>query len=217
MATKSSKRQRPNRKPFSKFSLDDAYRALQIRRLFPWNLQAKPIAPSEVFQTYLKRIQQNFDLTRSEDSKKLVVDLLFIEAIEPFPNLKVWKGARLESDIAKGAADYLITENMGYIASPMLCVVEAKKDDFEQGLAQCLIEMQACQWNNQKAGRSIDILGIVTNGDSWQFYKLTAANQVYETPRHDLINLPMILGILNTIFQDCDNSLGSMSPFAVEK
>jgi hypothetical protein len=67
--------------------------------------------------------------------------------------------------------------------------------------------MQACQWNNQKAGRSIDILGIVTNGDSWQFYKLTATNHVYETPRHDLINLPIILGILNTIFQDCDNSL----------
>jgi hypothetical protein len=205
--TKDSKKSKLSRKPFSKFNLDDAYKALQIRRLSPWDLHTEPIAPSEIFQTYLKRIQHNFDLTRSEDSKKLVVDLMFIEAIEPFPNLKVWKGARLESDIAKGAADYLITENMGYIASPMLCVVEAKKDDFEQGLAQCLIEMQACQWNNQKAGRSIDILGIVTNGDSWQFYKLTATNKVYETPRHDLINLPIILGILNTIFQDCDNSL----------
>ncbi len=197
----------PSKKPFSKFSLDDAYRALNIRRLHPWNLDSEVIQPSVIFQTYLKRIQRSFDLTRSEDSKKLIVDLIFIEAIEPFPNLKVWKGGRLESDIAKGAADYLITENMGYIASPMLCVVEAKKDDFEQGLAQCLIEMQACQWNNQQAGRSIDILGIVTNGDSWQFYKLTMENQVYETPRHDLINLPIILGILNRIFQDCDKVL----------
>jgi hypothetical protein len=199
----------PNKKPFSKFNLDDAYLALKIRRLVPWDLQPDAIEPSAIFQTYLKRIQHNFDLTRSEDSKKLVVDLVFIEAIEPFPNLKVWKGGRLESNIAKGAADYLITENMGYIASPMLCVVEAKKDDFEQGLAQCLVEMQACQWNNQQAGRSIDILGIVTNGDSWQFYKLTTTNQVYETPRHDLINLPIILGILNAIFQDCDKSLNS--------
>jgi hypothetical protein len=199
----------PSKKPFSKFNLDDAYLALKIRRLIPWDLQPEAIEPSIIFQTYLKRIQHNFDLTRSEDSKKLVVDLIFIEAIELFPNLKVWKGGRLESDIAKGAADYLITENMGYIASPMLCVVEAKKDDFEQGLAQCLVEMQACQWNNQQAGRSIDILGIVTNGDSWQFYKLTTTNQVYETPRHDLINLPIILGILNSIFQDCNKSLNS--------
>jgi hypothetical protein len=197
----------PNKKPFSKFNLDDAYLALKIRRLVPWDLQPDAIEPSVIFQTYLKRIQHNFDLTRSEDSKKLVVDLIFIEAIEPFPNLKVWKGGRLESNIAKGAADYLITENMGYIASPMLCVVEAKKDDFEQGLAQCLVEMQACQWNNQQAGRSIDILGIVTNGDSWQFYKLTTTNQVYETPRRDLINLPVILGILNSIFQTCNTNL----------
>ena len=27
-----------------------------------------------------------------------------------------------------------------------MCVIEAKKDDFEQGAAQCLVEMQACQW-----------------------------------------------------------------------
>jgi serine protease inhibitor ecotin len=209
MASVVKKAPPPSKKPFSKFNLDDAYRSLKIRRLLPWNLQAEAIEPSATFKTYLKRIQNNFDLTRSEDSKKLVVDLIFIEAIEPFPNLKVWKGGRLESDIAKGAADYLITENMGYIASPMLCVVEAKKDDFEQGLAQCLVEMQACQWNNQQEGRSIDILGIVTNGDSWQFYKLTTMNKVYETPRHDLINLPIILGILNTIFQDCDKSLNS--------
>ncbi|NJM58570.1 MAG: hypothetical protein HC857_15730 [Synechococcales cyanobacterium RU_4_20] len=197
----------PSKKPFSKFNLDDAYRALKIRRLHPWDLESEAIEPSTIFQTYLKRIQHSFDLTRSEDSKKLIVDLIFIEAIEPFPNLKVWKGGRLESDIAKGAADYLITENIGYIASPMLCVVEAKKDDFEQGLAQCLIEMQACQWNNQQAGRSIDILGIVTNGDSWQFYKLTTTNQVYEAPRHGLINLPIILGILNSVFQDCERKL----------
>jgi hypothetical protein len=204
---KDQKKTKPGKKPFSKFNLDDAYHALNIRRLNPWDLQPKAIEPSETFQTYLKRIQHNFDLTRSEDSKKLVIDLVFIEAIEPFPNLKVWKGVRLESDIAKGAADYLITENVVYIGSPMLCVVEAKKDDFEQGLAQCLIEMHACQWNNQQAGRSIDILGIVTNGNSWQFYKLTATNKVYETPRHDVINLPIILGILNAIFQDCDKSL----------
>jgi hypothetical protein len=101
---------------------------------------------------------------------------------------------------------------MGYIVSPMLCVIEAKKDDFEQGLAWCLIEMQACQWNNQKVGRSIDILGIVTNGDSWQFYKLTSTNEVYETPRHDLSNIPIILGILNAILQDCDNSLTVAPP-----
>lgn len=194
--------------PFSKFRLDTAYKALNLRRLTPWEPQnCEDIHPSITFQAYLKRLQQSFDLERSEESKKLIIDLIFVEATTDFPNLKVWKGGALESAIARGAADYLITENMGYISTPMLCVVEAKKDDFEQGLAQCLVEMQACQWNNNNDGRSIDVFGIVTNGEGWKFYKFTTENQVYETPLYSLENLPKILGILNLIFLDCDRHL----------
>jgi hypothetical protein len=36
---------------------------------------------------------------------------------------------------------------------------------------KCLAQMQACQWENQQVGRSIDILGIVSNGNAWAFYK----------------------------------------------
>jgi hypothetical protein len=50
--------------------------------------------------------------------------------------------------------------------------VEAKKDDFGQGLAQCLVEMQACQWRNTQINKKIDVFGIVTNGDTWKAYKL---------------------------------------------
>jgi hypothetical protein len=198
--------------PFSKFRLETAYKALNLRRLNPWeNQKFEEIQPSKTFQTYLKRLHESFDLERSEESKKLIIDLIFVEATTDFPNLKVWKGGTLESAIARGAADYLITENMGYISTPMLCVVEAKKDDFEQGLAQCLVEMQACQWNNSNDGRSIDVFGIVTNGEGWKFYKFTTENKVYETPLYSLENLPKILGILNRIFQNCDRYLSQNS------
>jgi hypothetical protein len=194
--------------PFSKFRLETAYKALNLRRLILWeNQEFNEIQPSTTFQAYLKRLRQSFDLERSEESKKLIIDLIFVEATTDFPNLKVWKGGALESAIARGAADYLITENIGYISAPMLCVVEAKKDDFEQGLAQCLVEMQACQWNNNNDGRSIDVFGIVTNGEGWKFYKFTTENQVYETVLYSLENLPKILGILNWVFQDCDRNL----------
>ena len=138
----SSSNSKVNRKSFSKFKLDDAYRALNLKRLLPWEILADDLPPSPVFEIFSQRLQQNFDLKRTEEGKKLIIDLLFMEAIAPFPNLKIWKGGRLESDIATGAADYLVTENIAYIATPMLCVVEAKKDDFEQGLAQCLMEMK---------------------------------------------------------------------------
>ena len=66
-----------------------------------------------------------------------------LEAVLSFPRLKVWKGANLESDELQGAADYLISEDKAYLDIPFICIVEAKRDDFYQGLAQCLVEMQA--------------------------------------------------------------------------
>jgi hypothetical protein len=197
-----------HKKPFSKFKLKDAYQALKLKRLQPWSIEFTPIAASEDFQKQYQRFQV-FDLKHSEEGKKIIIDLVFVEALQPFPHLKIWKGEALESETAHGAADYLITENFDYAEAPMLCVAEAKKDDFDQGLAQCLVEMQACQWTNQKIGKTIDIFGIVTNGEGWKFYKLTTDNQVYETLLYSLRDLPDILGTLNLIFTACENHLKS--------
>ena len=44
--------------------------------------------------------------------------------------------------------------------------------------------MQACQWENRQLGKEIDVLGIVTNEDTWKFYQLTVDGKVYETLPH---------------------------------
>ncbi len=67
--------------------------------------------------------------------------------------------------------------------------------------------MQACQWQNRQLGHDIDVLGIVTNGDAWQFYKFTTTGQIYETLLYSLNDLPAILGALHFIFQMCEQSL----------
>ena len=130
--------------------------------------------------------------------------------------LKVWKGANLQSDTTIGIADYLVTERKGYLEAPFLCIIEAKKDDFEQGLAQCLVEIQACQWENQQVNANVEtqklapkleILGIVTNGSTWQFYRLTSQWEAYETSAFSIGDLEMLLGRLRFIFQRCENNL----------
>jgi hypothetical protein len=198
----------PKKKAFSKFTLDEAYKELKLTQLTPWKINFTPIAPTDAFQLHLDRLQV-FDLERSEEGKKLLIDAILIEAVQPFTQLKFWKGANLESEIAHGAADYLMTEKHGYFEAPFLCVIEAKKDDFEQGLAQCLIEMQACQWSNQKIGRDIDIFGVVTNGGTWQFYQFALNNTVHETLPYSISNLESILGQLHYIFQQCEHNLPS--------
>jgi hypothetical protein len=195
------------KRSFSGFTLADAYKQLQLSRLQPWELDVEPVAPGAFFQERLLRLRK-FDLRQCEESKKLLIDALLEEALQRFEHLKMWKGASLDSEFAGGYVDYLLSDNRDYLEAPFLCIVEAKKDDFEQGLAQCLVEMQACQWSNQQIERSLDVFGIVTNGEGWKFYKLSLAGTVYEIPvLYSTQNIPAILGVLNFIFEQCTHTL----------
>jgi hypothetical protein len=51
-------------------------------------------------------------------------------------------------ETTRGGVDYLVAVRREMPAVPFLCVAEAKKDDFAQGTAQCLVEMQACCESN---------------------------------------------------------------------
>ena len=202
-----TKKSHLKKKNFSSFTTKEAYQQLNLQKILLWKHQVKNATASDFFQERMARLQRHFDLKTCEDAKKLLIDAVCEEALEGFDRIKIWKGSSLETLTTNGVADYLIAEHRGYLEAPFLCVVEAKKDNFEQGLAQCLVEMQACQWENQQVGRSIDSLGIVTNGDGWQFYKLTIDNQVYETPFYAIGTLEVVLGWLKYIFQLCQSNL----------
>ncbi|WP_019500802.1 hypothetical protein [Pseudanabaena sp. PCC 6802] len=195
------------KKNFSSFNAIAAYKQLGITTLVPWVFESKAIAPSDFFKQRLDRLQRHFDLRSYEESKKLLIDAFCEEAMEDIHSLKIWKGARLESDVLIGNADYLIAAKKDYLEAPFACIVEAKKDDFEQGLAQCLVEMQACQWGNRQIGKEIDIMGIITNAQSWMFYKLSLDGQVFESSVYSLGDPPVLLGGLHYIFQTCEKNL----------
>ena len=194
------------KKSFSSFNYKAAFKQLKIDHLLSWEIEFQPVSPSEFFQQHLERLKC-FDLESSEESKKLLIDAVLVEAIQGFKRLKIWKGAPLDSDDLNGEVDYMIAENRAYLDTPLLCVVEAKRDDFLQGLAQCLVEMQACRWVNMQIDKAIDILGIVTNGDTWKFYKLTLDSQVYESSPHAIGDIDVVLGLLHTMFEQCEHNL----------
>ncbi|MEB3338057.1 MAG: hypothetical protein VKJ46_11375 [Leptolyngbyaceae bacterium] len=195
---------RSKKKNSSSFSLAEAYKQLGIITLPPWEFASQPILPSDFFKTRLERLQRHFDLRSYEESKKLLIGAFCEEAMEGINQLKIWKGAWSESDTLIGNADYLIAQKKDYLEAPLVCIVEAKKDDFERGLAQCLVEMQACQWGNRQIGKEIDVLGIITNAQSWVFYKLDPSGQVFESKVYSLGDPPALLGSLHYIFQECE-------------
>jgi hypothetical protein len=194
------------KKSFSSFTYKEAFKYLGITELNRWTIEAEPVPVSDFFRQRLERLQR-FDLESLEVSKTLLIDAICEEGLETSQRLKVWKGAYLEGEDVCGNADYLIAERRAYLERPYVCVIEAKKDDFEQGAAQCLVEMKACQWVNQQQGREIDIYGIVTNGEGWKFYRLAVNGGVSESLLTGVGDMSMLLGRLRVFFELCEQNL----------
>lgn len=196
---------------FSSFSYAEAYQQLGIKTIDSWTIEAQPKMPSVFFNQRLARLSELFDLSNYEESKKLIIDAICEEAIYGLNHLKIWKGAKIESDCLTGHADYVVAERKDYFDRPLLCVIEAKKDDFEQGLAQCLVEMQACQWQNrqpdnysQPISTTADTFGIISNGNTWRFCKLTPSGGVHQTLDYSTTMMDVLLGQLRYIFIQCN-------------
>jgi hypothetical protein len=195
------------KKSFSSFTYKEACKYLGISELQRWSISAAPIPISDFFRQRLERLQR-FDLESLEVSKSLLIDAICEEGLEGFERLKVWKGAYLEGERVCGNADYLIAERRAYLEAPYVCVIEAKKDDFEQGAAQCLVEMQTCQWVNRQLGRDLIIYGIVTNGEGWKFYRLQLDGSVAESLLYGIGEMSILLGLLRVFFGYCQQNLG---------
>jgi hypothetical protein len=202
------------KKSFSSFTYKEAFKQLGIAALERWSLaeplgtgiDAEPVPISDFFRQRLERLQR-FDLESLEVSKTLLIDAICEEGLEGFDRLRVWKGAYLEGEKTCGNADYVIAERRAYLEGPFVCVIEAKKDNFEQGTAQCLVEMQACQWSNRELGRVVPIYGIVTNGEGWKFYRLAIDGVVSETLLHGIGEMSILLGLLRSFFGLCAQNL----------
>lgn len=190
------------KRKFSGFTLKEAMLLVPATDFTLWNLDVPPRPPSNQLLANLKSLEV-FDLQTTEEAKTLLIDDLFREIVPLHTKLKVWKAAPLTTDALKGTADYLITPKQAYIGTPLLCVAEAKKDDFIQGTAQCIAEMTACRGSNQQDGITIDVFGIVSNGQDWKFYRLTQTGEIFETSPYDRKYLPELLGVLDYVCGEC--------------
>lgn len=118
-------------------------------------------------------------------------------------NLKIWSHVSYNVNEEKGLVgepDYLIAPKTKYgaMATPSLCVIEAKKDNFEEGWAQALSEMVA----SSLLGTHI-CYGIVTTGAIWQFGKLETGVFVID-PKYisATTELQRIFNIINWMFDE---------------
>jgi hypothetical protein len=105
----------------------------------------------------------------------------------------------------RGFCDYIFSlkSDAVVIEAPVFCVVEAKNDNLDEGMAQCIAEMYAAQIFNERKKRPTEsIYGVVTFGFEWKFVLLHKKKATIDTNIYYLNELPKILGIMEFIIKN---------------
>jgi hypothetical protein len=109
-----------------------------------------------------------------------------------------------------GTPDYFVSRRSELgktvLGKPLLMMAEAKKNDFDEGWAQCLAEMVAAQKLN---GNDLTIYGSVTDGQVWQFGKLERDIYTYNEKLFTLDDLEELLGAWDYVFEKMREQIGA--------
>lgn len=200
---------------YKKFSLDDLKHKFQLKEsradLFP---NVTPIESSDFLKSILTETLKLPKRSEKARSEQIILPILLEMKKRNYDYFTIYSGEILNADKQNGLmgeCDFILAKNINAIGLdyPLFCLIEAKKNDIEAGIGQCVAQMLGAKIYNQKEGHPIEtIYGCVTNADNWLFLKLeheiiTADNHYYYFD-----NLNTILGILQTII-DCYKTFDS--------
>jgi hypothetical protein len=158
---------------------------IYIIQNYPYNISEVAIRETILFPV-LKEVWKKYDQTLMLWSNK---SLSFSKELSGMPDYVLAKQSHLGKTV---------------FGTPILAIVEAKKDDFEGGWAQCLLEMYTIQKIN--ANPEIPVFGIVSNGDTWQFGKLENTQFTENTHQAFLQEMDGLFSTLVFFFELCNQN-----------
>jgi hypothetical protein len=117
----------------------------------------------------------------------------------------IWSHQPLSYDEnLSGVPDYVVAQRSPrgkvVLEKPYMILVEAKKDNFEEGWGQCLAEMLAAQKINDDLTKKL--FGVVSNGKLWEFGVLEAEMFTKNRKYYVLENLAELMGAVNFLFAE---------------
>jgi hypothetical protein len=164
--------------------------------------------PESQYSDLLRQtLQENISLALAINTEKarseLIVTPILVELRKQFDyQISFFSGKEFNIDSEKGLngfCDFLISRSSEQllIKTPVVALVEAKNDNIQAGLPQCMAEMIAARiFNERKNNHITEIYGVVTTGTNWKF--LRYINQTIEVDLNDYFidNISKIIGIL---------------------
>ena len=164
------------------------------------------LAPPNTFMGDFEFYQKNMDIFTSEASRsEIIISPLLREIYKNHHgHYAFWiqKPLRLD-EVLSGTPDYMFAKKSGLgktvLETPIMIVVEAKKNDFGHGWGQCLAELVAAQKINGNEHQAV--YGVVTDGNLWQFGRLRADVFTRQVENYTIDKLPKLYGTLEALAQ----------------
>ncbi|MBW4561588.1 MAG: hypothetical protein KME32_10625 [Mojavia pulchra JT2-VF2] len=159
---------------------------------------------SDLLSTILR---ENVDLAVAISSDKarseMIISPILLEIRRKFNyEISLFSGVDFTVDSQRGLngfCDFILSlsSEQLLVRSPVIVLVESKKENLRSGLAQCIAEMVAAQFFNEKSQNQIKaIYGAVTIGTIWQFMKLEGNIVSIDLSEYYINDIKKILGIL---------------------
>ncbi len=144
-------------------------------------------------------LSSNTEKSRSE----MIIAPILIELRKQLKlEISLFSGIDFTVDTEKGlngSCDFLISHSseLLLVRAPVIIIVEAKKENLNGGLGQCVAEMLAARIFNERQENNIPaIYGAVTSGTNWKFLKLKDQVIQIDLTEYYLRDINKILGIL---------------------
>ncbi len=127
------------------------------------------------------------------------------------PRLHVWSHRPLVVDERLSCEpDYLVSATPVGVADrvvrpPLVAVVEAKRQDFDEAWGQCLAALLACQVANGE--RPPAVYGVVSTGLLWEFGRLEGQRFARHPDAYAVSDPGLVNGMLGQVFEACERQL----------
>jgi hypothetical protein len=195
---------------YNDFALDKVEKLLEV------TLQMvdlfSPLAPLPIpdwLREVLDRGMQLFLMSEKARSEFIVSPILLATRELSHNAVTIFSGQRMDVLPEKGLVgecDFILAKSppVPTLHSPLVTIVEAKNNDIEVGLGQCVAQMVGARVFNERAGNSFGpIFGCVTTGETWQFLRLDGTTAGIDRKRYYIDNIGLVLAAWQAAIAAC--------------
>ena len=196
---------------YSNFTLEEVRTAFQLEIVESAGIfsQTETVMPRDHFIAELEeKVQLAISIGTEKARSELIVTNILFELREQFNRgISFFSGIEFSVDAESGltgVCDFLVSLSpiLSFLESPVIILVEAKRENLTTGFGQCAAEMIAAQRFNKEKGNDLPCLyGATTSGTDWRFLKLEGQKLHIDRTLYSIGQYDKILGILSSMVE----------------